>query len=90
MFHIKKPKKVIQNSLGPFLRVVDPIMFSIATSMGTKPTNSKIVVYDVGGQAIQSSNPERMESSIFFFIEFVHHVIARDEAISLGQSDFSA
>jgi hypothetical protein len=43
-------------------------MFSIAMSIGTKPTKRKNDVYGVGGQAIQSNKPERMDRRMFFFI----------------------
>jgi len=49
------------------------MMFSNASSIGTKPTNNKKVVYGVGGQAIQSNKPENMANKTFFFIKvFVH------------------
>ena len=70
VFQIKKPGKVILKICLPFLAKLDCMMFSIATNIGTKPINSRKVVYEVGGQAIQSNNPDSMESSMFFFMLF--------------------
>ena len=52
----------------PFLVEEDAMIFSIASSIGTRPTNNKNVVYDVGGQAIQSSKPESIDNRMFFFM----------------------
>jgi len=44
------------------------MIFSMATSIGTNPTNSRKVEYGVGGQAIQSNKPEKIAKRMFFFI----------------------
>jgi hypothetical protein len=68
VFQIKNPRKVTPNIFFPFFVEVDRIIFSIATSIGTKPTNKRKVLYGIGGHASQSNKPERMDRKIFFFI----------------------
>lgn len=52
-------------------------MFSIATSMGTNAPKSKMEVYGVGGQAIQSNKPEMMASNKFFFMRYKETMYGR-------------
>jgi hypothetical protein len=54
----------------PFCLIDEFIMFSIATNMGTSAPKSRKVVYEVGGQAIQSNNPDIMASNKFFFMRY--------------------
>jgi hypothetical protein len=70
LFQITKLINVVPKINLPFLLTSDRIMFSIAMSIGTRPTNSKNVVYDVGGQAIHNSKPENMESKRFFLMGY--------------------
>jgi hypothetical protein len=68
VFQIKKPTKAVPNICLPFLSDGDWMIFSIATSIGTRPKNKKKVVYCIGGHASQSNKPENMDSRMFLFI----------------------